>query len=239
MKNQMTIISRRKVRKLERNSEFLEPYDVILIVSEGEETEPNYFNRMIVREKLSSANVKVTGQCGSDPVSVVKHAIKIFEDRDKEINSERKFDKVYCLIDRDEHSNFNDAINRIIQYNKKVEKQLIIPILSYPCFEFWYICHFEDATRSPLVRKGGKSPGEVCEGNLNTLWKRNFGKKYSKSDIDIYQLLECRIEDAIRRSKKFEKDAIDIDSPNPSTNVHSVVSKLLNLKRKHTSEIKA
>lgn len=162
----MTIKSRRKAHKLERKREFLEPYDLILIVSEGEETEPNYFNRMIIREKLSSANVKVTGKCGSDPVSVVKHAIKLFEERESEINSERKFDEVYCLIDRDEHHNFNDAINRINQYNQKLSKNLIIPILSYPCFEFWYICHFADASRSPMIRKGGKSPGEVCESHL-------------------------------------------------------------------------
>ena len=63
----MSIKSRRKNHKLERKSEFLQPYDLILIVSEGEETEPNYFNKMIIREKLSSANVKVTGECGSDP----------------------------------------------------------------------------------------------------------------------------------------------------------------------------
>lgn len=233
----MSIKSRRKNHKLERKSEFLQPYDLILIVSEGEETEPNYFNKMIIREKLSSANVKVTGECGSDPVSVVKHAIKLFEIRENEINSERKFDRVYCLIDRDEHANFNEALNRINQYNKQKSKNVIVPILSFPCFEFWYICHFEDASRSPINRKGNKSPGEVCESNLNILWKRDFGKNYNKSDGDIYQLLESRVEEAIRRSTRFAKDAIEIDAPNPSTNIHCVVEKLLKLKRKHVSEL--
>lgn len=46
---------------LQRLKERRAPYDRVLIVCEGEKTEPNYFNELKDYYKLNSANVEVTG----------------------------------------------------------------------------------------------------------------------------------------------------------------------------------
>lgn len=223
--------SRRKNTVLQRKSAFLEPYDIILIVCEGSETEPCYFEKLIDKEKLSSANISVTGECGSDPLSVVRHAIDLYKIREEDQNEERKYNRVYCLIDRDEHPQFDAAIDKIHQFNKNVSKDILIPIRSYPCFEYWYICHFE-FTRAAINKKGKKSSGNVCEEYLNKIWKSKFGRAYKKSDPDIYSLIENYQTDGIKHSKQALRDAQDILTPNPSTEVHLLVEYLINLKRK-------
>ena len=225
------ITSRRKTHKLNRTSQFLEPYDVILIVCEGSATEPSYFNKMIERERLSSANVCVTGECSSDPLSVVNYAIDKFELRNKDQNNERKYDRIYCLIDRDEHANLNSALDKAFQYNKNVGSQIITLIKSYPCFEYWYICNF-DLFRGSIKRIGNKSPGAVCESYLNRYWKQEFKKNYNKTDPNNYTLLENKIYDGLKNAKSSLKDAKAVNEENPSTEVHILIEYLLNLKRK-------
>lgn len=231
------ILSRRKNRSLHRIDAYLEPYDIVLIVCEGSETEPCYFEKLISKENLSSANIEVTGDCGSDPLSVVNHAIQLLKKREEDQNEERKYDRVYCLIDRDEHHHFDAAINKIYQFNKHISKNILIPIRSWPCFEYWYICHFE-YSRAVISKKGKKSPGTVCEEYLNKILKAKFGISYKKSDRQIYSLIEDYQKDGIRHSKQALRDAQDISSHNPSTEVHLLVEYLLNLKRKPKSNHK-
>jgi hypothetical protein len=84
-----------------------QPYDVVLIVCEGQKTEPAYFKGVGATYGLSSANVKVVpSDYGNDPVSVVEYA-------QEEYRKARDYDRVYCVFDRDGHANFDQAINRI------------------------------------------------------------------------------------------------------------------------------
>lgn len=229
MREKMMIKSKKKNQKLVRKSPNYEPYDIVIIVSEGTETEPNYFNALIDDERLSTTNVSVTGECGSDPVSVVNHAIFLIRDRDKDSNLERKIDRVYCLIDRDEHPNFDAAIDKIYQFNKSYGKDIIIPIRSYPCFEYWYICHFE-STRKAFNRTGKKSPGMVCESYLNTIWRSKFNKDYSKIEKFNYNELKANLNSALKVSERSLKDALSIGALNPSTEIHLLVKYLINMR---------
>ncbi|MDD9874841.1 MAG: RloB family protein, partial [Gammaproteobacteria bacterium] len=55
----------------------------ILIVCEGEKTEPNYFNGLRDELKLSNARVEITGKGASNPMGVVSFAEKRHkEDKD-------------------------------------------------------------------------------------------------------------------------------------------------------------
>ena len=79
-----------------------EPYDRVLIVCEGERTEPHYLRDVMDRHRLSTANVEVIGH-GADPRTVVREAKK---KRDRERRRGEKYDRVYCVFDRDEHTIF-------------------------------------------------------------------------------------------------------------------------------------
>ena len=70
----------------------------------GKNTEPNYFRGLANFYRLS--NVKIVGK-GATPKAIVNEA--------KHINSTEKteygdrYDQVFCVFDRDEHSDFNEA----------------------------------------------------------------------------------------------------------------------------------
>jgi hypothetical protein len=55
------------------------PYDKVLIICEGEKTEPNYFNELIASYGLNTVNVDIDGSCGSSPKSVLERAIDLLE----------------------------------------------------------------------------------------------------------------------------------------------------------------
>ena len=61
-------------RELSRRKSKRSSYEKVLIVCEGEKTEPNYFNEQVNHYKLNSANVAVDGKCGSSPKSVFERA---------------------------------------------------------------------------------------------------------------------------------------------------------------------
>lgn len=71
------LFHKRKAKKQQdtaRQKANRKPYDNVLIVCEGEKTEPYYFEEMRVYLDLDSANVAIDGSCGSSPKSVVEHA---------------------------------------------------------------------------------------------------------------------------------------------------------------------
>jgi hypothetical protein len=63
-----------KVKQLQRAKESRKPYDKVLIVCEGEKTEPYYLIALRDHLKLSQANIKIDPNCDSSPTSVVKYA---------------------------------------------------------------------------------------------------------------------------------------------------------------------
>ena len=89
------------------------PYDKVLIVCEGSKTEPLYFQELIDHYEIHTANVKISGSCGSDPLSVAEHGIQLYEE---ELCSQSEpFDRVYCVFDRDAHPTYQHALQNGMQ----------------------------------------------------------------------------------------------------------------------------
>ena len=150
-------MARRKPRRhgqLRRRGPKREPYDRVLIVCEGSKTEPSYFRSLVDRYRLSTANVEITGS-GSDPRALVKTAKKL---RDDEKRWGDRYDTVYCVFDRDEHTHFNTASNEALSANLKLAR-------SWPCFEFWLLLHFV-YHRGPYAPSGNRSAADNCVGDL-------------------------------------------------------------------------
>ncbi|WP_107996634.1 RloB family protein [Neisseria cinerea] len=212
-------MAKRKDRDLSRKAPKRETYKTILIVCEGEKTEKLYFENLISTENLSSVNVQVYSGRGSDPKSVVETAIE-----EKDMQSQHlEFDEVYCVIDRDSHQTFDDA--------KQLAKgDNINLIVSYPSFEYWYLCHFK-YSRAPIVKIGDKSAGDNCVASLNKEWNKNFSMNYNKAQQGVYRILLPYIETAIANSRRaFRETQIDGEL-NPSTAVHNLVDNLRKIKQ--------
>lgn len=215
--------SKKKSRSLERLVAKREMYDLVLIVCEGEQTEPNYLQGLIRHQNLSSVNIQVEFD-NPAPISVVEYAEKLYQEKLND-NTGEIYDSVYCVFDRDEHESFDRAINKAKNLN-------FVTICSYPCFEYWYLCHFIQS-RVPINRKGANSPAWVCEKLLNDEWQKQLGAKYQKNDTQIYQKLLPLQQQAIKNAKFALKDAKQTDELNPSTQVHELVEYLFNIKPNH------
>ncbi|WP_119342637.1 RloB family protein [Facilibium subflavum] len=201
---------------LRRQKRKYEPYDRVLIICEGEKTEPGYFQELCEHYRLSTANIKVMPSDGSDPMSVVKNAKKSQKQEEKR---GEKYDRIYCVFDRDEHTNFNDALNNIKQ------KELNSAI-SYPCFEYWVLLHFIYC-RSPFERTQNKTAAQQCESVL-----RKELPDYQKGMKGLFKNLYYRVEVAKKNAEKSLRDAEKTGDKNPSTEVHKLVTYLQTLKNK-------
>ncbi|MDD1608315.1 MAG: RloB family protein, partial [Methylococcaceae bacterium] len=144
--------------------------------------------------------------CGkTDPKGIVKEAI----------GRQKKFDHVFCAIDRDTHQNFDEALNLA----KTAEKVEII--VSYPCFEFWLLLHF-GYNRKPYAAAGKYSPADLVIKELRT---HSCLKNYDKSNTqNIFKLmLENGFIEARRIAPKVLKEAIASGEMNPSTQLHELL----------------
>ncbi|MEA3451719.1 MAG: RloB family protein, partial [Bacteroidota bacterium] len=70
-----------------------------LIICEGENTEPSYFNLF----KLSNADIEPIGE-GYNTLSLVNRAIGIVEEKERQ---GRKYNQIWCVFDKDDFSNFD------------------------------------------------------------------------------------------------------------------------------------
>jgi hypothetical protein len=206
----------RKAQSLRRQRAMKAPYDVILIVCEGEKTEPNYFYELKKAFRLSNANVRICGR-GSDPLSVVDFAIETFR-------QEQEFDRVYCVFDRDRHTTYDAALDRV-RRTRLGKGSKIFAISSVPCFEFWLLLHFIYTTR-PFDASPGDS---ICAGVIEELKK--YLPAYRKGDQDIFNKIQDKLDNAITNARNVEQFHQTSGTDNPSTLVHSVVEYLRDLKK--------
>ncbi len=209
---------KRQAAVLERALSSRDPYDRVLIVTEGSKTEPEYLQELIKARGLSAVNIVVDGKCGSDPMSVFRHARLLFEE---ERRGSVPFDRVYCVFDKDGHANYSNALDAI--YRAKPEG-VYHAISSVPCFEYWVLLHYRYSARA-YQAPAGQSP---CEMLLKELRKSLSG--YQKGKKGLYRLLEDKTYAAIENAKKSLSAAEDADTDNPTTRMHLLVEYLFNLK---------
>ena len=167
----------RRFKSYKRGEPVREPYDSVLIVCEGSKSEPNYLRALCVDQQLSAVNVRVVASPGSDPMSVVNYALGEVA---KAVRDKLPYDRVYCVFDRDGHSNYDQAIATI--KNSTAGKQgAAFAITSLPCFEVWVLLHFTYSD-APFGASGGRSS---CDNVIRKI-KEHF-PEYSKGHTNLPQ----------------------------------------------------
>ena len=200
-------------RHLKRESKTREPYDRVLIVTEGKKTEPLYFGELVSHYRLSMANIEVIG-VGAGPDAVVETAKDL---RNRERREGEKFDRVYCIFDRNRHPQFASASIRARHLGLRLAR-------SWPCFEYWLLLHFE-YVRRPFTGAGGRSD---CDNCIRALRRHIDG--YEKATPGVFLFLRNKLEAAKLNARNAKKDARSTGTDDPSTEMHELVHYLQNIK---------
>lgn len=181
------------------------PY--IIIVCEGKDTEPIYFENFKTRyininiimpdKNLKGKNKgKVT-----DPVNLVRKA-KYYKENEYEIRKEDG-DMVWCILDTDinyKNPNASKAKQKELEEAYKIANTNNINLaISNPCFEIWYLLHFEYTTAFL----------ENYDKVKQKLLKIDCIKDYEKNK-DIYVKLKDKTQNAINNAKKLKSHYISL-----------------------------
>lgn len=209
----------RKAKDLKRRKAKRAPFAKVLIVCEGEQTEPHYFNELKDHYKLNSANVEICADGGSDPFGIYDFAMTRYR---QEKSAGDPFDKVFCVFDKDDHANFSRALGAI---RNASPRNTFVAIPSVPCFEFWFLLHFQYTTR-PFRTLSGAS---ACDQVIDEL--RTFVRDYAKGAVNMFPILCNRLESAKKNAVRAAKSAAESGTDNPTTGVHELVSFLQNIKK--------
>lgn len=184
---------------------------IIVVVCEGKETEVDYFegfNSRYMRVDVRVANKNSRGKNkakATDPESLVKKANNI-KNNDFDINK-KDGDRVWCVFDVDINYNNSNAVQSKIdeiQKAKKISDKNEIKLgISNPCFELWYLLHYEYTTANLK--------------NYDDVKKRlnKYINSYEKN-ISIYSELKQYVDNAIKNGKKLKKYHEDLGAKLPN-----------------------
>lgn len=199
-------ISNDRVRKIRKQK------SKILIAAEGKnKTEKTYFSNF--EDGKKSYNITYARGNNTDPLKLVKMLIKEIDELKLDLQDD---DVAYCIFDTDVDLNKNKIIEEAIQLAKKNNIKIIT---SSPCFELWFLLHYDYTTANMDSEKVIKRLKE-------------YYPKYEKN-INIYPDIIKEIDLAIDRAKKIEKYQIDNNrrigtvEANPNTEVYKIVEYLM------------
>jgi hypothetical protein len=200
---------RKSLNDLRRKAGAVNSAPTVLILCEGEKTEPAYFAFFV--KSLRLRTVDVIPAEGSAPMSIVTEAAARKKKRSKEAKSSTilaPYKHVYCVFDVDEHPNINSALEMARANNISVA-------LSNPCFEYWLLLHFvrygsTGLTRQRAVQELKRMMGEYEKGE-------DYGPKWSE-----------KLAQAIKNANDHHRSQWQIDPSDPkkvleccpSTGVH-------------------
>lgn len=204
----------RRIEQIQRNRKNRRTKENILFEFEGKnKTEEIYFRNF--QKRSNPYNLKFAYGNDTDPVSMVKSLISYMKKED--INTENG-DKIYCVFDADMDINKQKRINKA---KKLALENGIEVIISIPSFELWYRLHYS------YTKKVYMSNRDLIED------LKNFIPNYEKN-INVYDAIKEKTQDAIKNSKKLEKeqvkdgkDIFDVNC-NPYTSVYKPIEYIVN-----------
>ncbi len=197
----------RSLKDYRRHQGHKSPQKVIVIVCEGEETEPNYFRALRQKFRLPNLSIQVIPGKGA-PITVVNCAI------DEKKKLDEPTDEIWCVIDTENPIN-NPSLTAAIE---KAGKNKINLAISNPSFEYWYFIHFENSSR-PFAN--GQEMKKALKVHI---------PDYDESMV-VFPLLDDLTQTAIDCALRLRERSLegwDI-FPNPSTGVDKLVKEIINL----------
>jgi hypothetical protein len=190
-------------RPIRRRAPFRESKYRILVVCEGEKTEPLYFRGLRHHVRNPRLHVEPVGPAGV-PRSVVEAAIRLRNEARETARRERDdnhlWDEVWAVFDVDDHPHLSEA-------RDLARANSVALAISNPCFELWALLHFTEQ-RSSIERH------RVREELKRYLPRYEKELEFSKVHVGY--------SDAVRRATELDDEAGRHGSPdrNPTTGVY-------------------
>lgn len=192
----------------------------ILIVCEGEKTEPNYFKSF---DQMQYGSVVYETKCEGGKINTMQVVDKAIDLRNKAMSTGTPYDTVWAVFDKDDFpiSSFNAAIT-------KAEQHSIGCAWSNEAFELWYVFHFVNRvtamSREEYKKAISKHVNESSTYNLKTKYA------YKKND-PISRTIMTAYGDETRAIRYAQSQADSFDDTryathNPCTMVYKLVSLL-------------
>ena len=192
-----------------------------LIVCEGEETEPKYFegikNKIEIKfkEKIDVKKLDFTDEfitldgTGRNTESLVRYAVEIKN------KANIPYGHVWCVFDKDDFKQFDDAISQAAANGINVA-------WSNEAIELWFLLHFEYLNTGVTRKRYIKKLDEYFK-----IYGIN-GKKYEKNQENIYEVLNKYGDQkqAIKFAKKLYDDTKTPTEMKPATTVFKLIEEL-------------
>lgn len=203
----------RKGSPYARRSAFRPLRKSFLILCEGNNTEPAYFNAF----RLATASVRALGVTSGDAMAVVRTAIKR---RNAETNKGNIFDHSWVVFDKDDTP--DDKFNAAIAL---AETEGFRVAYSNQAFELWFLLHFGFLSRSMHRSQ--------YVNQLSGFLPFSYDNRAETAKLMFKVLFDLQpqaIENAKRLDKKYADEAGgNLRNPaveEPSTTVHELVEAL-------------
>ena len=185
---------------------------LLLLAAEGKnKTETRYFRDFL---DCGRCTVQFARGNATDPVNMMKDLIAAYKEKGLE---PELGDTAYCLIDTDT----NPAKDAKIAEAEAMSDDNIKLIVSNPCFEIWFLCHFTYSTRQY----------RTSQELVDTLNCPDMLPGYSKADISTWKRLEGKMDNAIDNADRLKVFCEGIKAKphtvafGPSTEVTEIIRK--------------
>lgn len=182
-----------------------------LIITEGQNTEPNYLEALRKRLGLKATRIEVIHPEGTDPITLTEAAIKRRNKRNRESKKSNMvvpYDEVWVVFDLEKtHDKRRQQAKsaRVIKGAKGIKFAE-----SDPSFEFWRLLHETYTAKS----------FESCDAVLTELKKEC--PSYTKSEIPSTETLS-KIPTAVKNAQCLRKDNKNSGRTNPATDMDLLV----------------
>lgn len=189
----------------------------ILIVCEGEKTEPNYFQSF---DQMQYGSMVYDIECEGGKINTMQVVDKAIELRDKAIASGVPYDTVWAVFDKDDFpaSAFNAAIT-------KAEQHDIGCAWSNEAFELWYVFHFVNRVTAMSREEYKKTISKHV--NESPVYTQKVKYVYQKNDPNSHTAMTTYGDEAraIRyaQSQTDNFDDARYATHNPCTTVYKLV----------------
>lgn len=185
-----------------------------LIVSEGEKTEPNYFEGLRKEiNRIGKGRIKIRIEGEGDNTLYLLERAQAYVLRDK--NPIRHVWLVYDL-DSFPSDNFDNTYHKCIALSQPPSLVSYHALWSNQCIELWFLLHF--AYHQEDIHRAGYKP--ILDKYLNKL----HSGKYRKNRDDIYDILRPLRITAMNNAKRLKTlHNVPIPSKNaPGTSVYEI-----------------
>ncbi|MDR3621320.1 MAG: RloB family protein [Paludisphaera borealis] len=190
---------RDRERRPGRRKAFRDPIPVVLVVCEGERTEPDYLKGYERACRNTRVSIKTESK-RTTPEGLVKKAVEL---RDKAVADEAAYDSVWCVFDVDDHPSLPRAKDQA--HAGRIELAI-----SNPCFELWLLLHFQE------------HPGMQDRRRVKAMLRKHVPHYDKAVDYTTYATSHPH---ADKRAERLDQAAEKANEPgrNPSTGVYQLI----------------